>query len=408
VRFHKSSHRPQAKVFSHAARRAPVHRPIGRGVRPALFYAMFACLLSTNVLTLVALLMAPDVSNLIAGKSDAVVAAYEDRISQLRIEVDRLHSRQFAQAGDINLQLQELTQQQELLLEQHQLVRQLADKAAKLGIETASLPMPRDIPEDMPQDGTAIPDQAAVTPASVGVGNQTDQIAAVSADMTRMMDESRLALAGIAESASESTDTIIAELRGIGIKPKLPEGLSEGTGGPYLPPVDGADANSIVDDANDVFLALARFQAARGAVDLAPVHKPLVRATRISSSFGNRTDPFTGTRAYHSGIDMPAPNGTVVMSAGYGKVTFVGQKAGYGNVVEVTHAAGLVTRYGHLSAFLVKEGQVVESGAPIAKVGSTGRSTGPHLHFEVRVKDTAVDPGKYLAVGRRLAAYVDT
>jgi murein DD-endopeptidase MepM/ murein hydrolase activator NlpD len=93
------------------------------------------------------------------------------------------------------------------------------------------------------------------------------------------------------------------------------------------------------------------------------------------------------------------------MSAGYGKVTFVGQRSGYGNVVEVTHSAGLLTRYGHLSAFLVKEGQVVNAGTPIAKVGSTGRSTGPHLHFEVRSKDRAVDPGKFLAVGRQLAEY---
>jgi murein DD-endopeptidase MepM/ murein hydrolase activator NlpD len=177
-------------------------------------------------------------------------------------------------------------------------------------------------------------------------------------------------------------------------------------GGPFIPPVEGADADSIVDDANDVYLALARFQTARAAVDLAPVHKPMDAPMRISSGFGNRTDPFTGTRAYHSGIDFPAPTGTIVQSAGYGKVTFVGQKSGYGNVVEVTHAAGLVTRYGHLSAFLVKEGQVVNAGTPIAKVGSTGRSTGPHLHFEVRRKDQAVDPGKYLAAGRRLAEFV--
>jgi murein DD-endopeptidase MepM/ murein hydrolase activator NlpD len=173
-----------------------------------------------------------------------------------------------------------------------------------------------------------------------------------------------------------------------------------------MPPVDGPEADSMVDDANDAYLALARFQAARSAVDLAPVHKPMDGAPRISSGFGNRTDPFTGGRAFHAGIDFPAPRGTTVLSAGYGKVTFVGQRSGYGNVVEVTHTAGLVTRYGHLSAFLVKEGQVVETGTPIAKVGSTGRSTGPHLHFEVRRKEQAVDPNKYLAAGRRLAALI--
>jgi murein DD-endopeptidase MepM/ murein hydrolase activator NlpD len=186
----------------------------------------------------------------------------------------------------------------------------------------------------------------------------------------------------------------------------MPDGLDEGVGGPFIPAVEGADSDSIVDDANDVYLALARFQAAKGASDLAPIHKPLDHMTRISSGFGNRTDPFTGGRAYHAGLDFPAPKGTTVMSAGYGKVTFVGQRSGYGNTVEVTHASGLLTRYGHLSAFLVKEGQIVNTGTPIAKVGSTGRSTGPHLHFEVRRKDQAVDPGKYLAAGRRLAQFV--
>jgi murein DD-endopeptidase MepM/ murein hydrolase activator NlpD len=127
---------------------------------------------------------------------------------------------------------------------------------------------------------------------------------------------------------------------------------------------------------------------------------------RISSTFGNRKDPFTGGRAFHAGLDFPAPRGTTVLSAGFGKVSFVGEKSGYGNLVEITHTTGLITRYGHLSAFLVKEGQVVDMGTPIAKVGSTGRSTGPHLHFEVRRKDVAVDPGKYLAAGKRLARFL--
>ena len=399
MRFKASARRPPAKVFSRAGKPAPVApKRKGAGIRPALFYSLFGGLLATNVLTFVAFLMAPDISGLMNGQTDTVAAAYEDRIAQLRIEVDRLHSRHFAQAGDINLQLQELSQQQELLLEQHQLVKQLADKAAELGIDTASLPGPDAVGDDT--------GDVATKPAALTGTPETDQIAAVSIDMTRMMDESRLALAGLAETASESTDTILGELHGIGIKPKMPDGLDDGIGGPFIPAVEGADADSIVDDANDVYLALARFQAARAAVDLAPIHKPMDAPTRISSRFGNRTDPFTGGRAFHAGIDFPAPRGTIVMSAGYGKVTFVGQRSGYGNLVEVTHAAGLVTRYGHLSAFLVKEGQVVNAGTPIAKVGSTGRSTGPHLHFEVRSKDQAVDPSKYLTAGRRLAEFV--
>jgi murein DD-endopeptidase MepM/ murein hydrolase activator NlpD len=132
----------------------------------------------------------------------------------------------------------------------------------------------------------------------------------------------------------------------------------------------------------------------------------MARLPRVSSNFGNRKDPFTGGRAFHAGIDFPAPRGTPVLSAGYGKVTFVGQRPGYGNTVEVTHGTGLVTRYGHLSAFIAKEGDIVSAGTPIAKVGSTGRSTGPHLHFEVRRQNVALDPGKYLAAGNRLAQFL--
>jgi len=392
VRAKSSTVQPVSRMFA-----APRNKPLrnhGTGIRPSYFYAAFATLFGTNVLTLVAFLMAPDISALLSGQNDVVVSAYEDRIAQLRVEVDRLHSRQFAQAGDINLQLQELTQQQEVLLEQHQLVKQLAQKAAELGIETASA-----TPVD--EDGDVAP-VAAVTPAATGSGD----LAEVSASMTQMMDDSRMALAALSVSATESTDTILDVLGGLGIKPKMPDGLSEAVGGPYQPPVEGADASGIVDDANDVYLALARFKAARSAIDLAPIHKPMGSLNRISSTFGNRKDPFTGGRAFHAGLDFPAPRGTTVLSAGYGKVTFVGEKSGYGNLVEITHLTGLVTRYGHLSAFLVKQGQIVNTGTPIAKVGSTGRSTGPHLHFEVRSKDVAVDPGKYLAAGKRLARFL--
>jgi murein DD-endopeptidase MepM/ murein hydrolase activator NlpD len=93
-----------------------------------------------------------------------------------------------------------------------------------------------------------------------------------------------------------------------------------------------------------------------------------------------------------------------VLSAGKGVVSFVGTKSGYGNVVEVTHANGLITRYAHLSGFLSEEGQAVNTGTPIAKVGSTGRSTGPHLHFEVRKADSAVNPKAFIEAGMRLLA----
>jgi murein DD-endopeptidase MepM/ murein hydrolase activator NlpD len=355
--------------------------------------------MATNVLTLVGFLMAPDISKLFAGQNDAVYSAYEDRISQLRLEVDRLQSRHYAQAGDINLQLQELSQTQEVLMEQHQYVKQLADKAAALGIDT---PAPQTIDAN-------VDDTVPTTPTGPadGDGDTGAKVAAVTANVNKMMADSRLALAALSDEASAKTDKIVGMLQSIGIQPKLPDTDADAEGGPLLPPVDGApDSGSLVDDANQVAVALDRYAAAKGAADSAPVHRPVVTSTRISSTFGNRKDPFTGRMAFHSGIDFAAPQGTTVLSAGKGTVTFAGQMSGYGNAVEVTHPGGLVTRYGHLSAFLVKEGDTVSTGTPIARVGSTGRSTGPHLHFEVRRAENAVDPARYLNAGRMLARIV--
>jgi murein DD-endopeptidase MepM/ murein hydrolase activator NlpD len=119
---------------------------------------------------------------------------------------------------------------------------------------------------------------------------------------------------------------------------------------------------------------------------------PLKELKRISSGFGARTDPFTGHTRFHHGMDIAASQGTPVYPASSGKVIFSGKKGGYGNMIEILHDDGLVTRYGHNAENTVKEGDIVSPSQPIAYVGSTGRSTGPHLHFEVLRNGKALDP----------------
>lgn len=119
---------------------------------------------------------------------------------------------------------------------------------------------------------------------------------------------------------------------------------------------------------------------------------PIRDMSRISSHFGERKDPFTGKSRFHHGMDIAAESGTPVYPASPGKVIFSGRKGGYGNMVEVLHEDGLVTRYGHNSENAAKEGELVSPSRPIAFVGSTGRSTGPHLHFEVLRQGKALDP----------------
>ena len=118
----------------------------------------------------------------------------------------------------------------------------------------------------------------------------------------------------------------------------------------------------------------------------------------ISSKFGFRKDPFTSEKKFHSGIDIAAAKGTEVKAALSGKVIMSRTMEGYGNIVAVDHGDGLVTIYAHNDKNMVKVGDRVEKGAAIAKVGSTGRSTGPHLHFEVRKDGTKIDPVDFLGV----------
>lgn len=116
----------------------------------------------------------------------------------------------------------------------------------------------------------------------------------------------------------------------------------------------------------------------------------------ISSTFGMRTDPFTGRYTRHPGIDFAAPNGSDVLSVATGIITDAGERSGYGLLVEINHGNGYVTRYGHNSKILVKVGDKVNKGQRISLMGSTGRSTGPHVHFEVLYNGVVVDPEQYI------------
>jgi murein DD-endopeptidase MepM/ murein hydrolase activator NlpD len=116
----------------------------------------------------------------------------------------------------------------------------------------------------------------------------------------------------------------------------------------------------------------------------------------ISSHFGYRSDPFTGQGAFHSGVDFAGKPGTPIIAVGPGTVSFSGYKNGYGNVVEITHPSGYLTRYGHNSRNLVRVGESVQKDQEIAVIGSTGRSTGTHVHFEVEKNGSVVNPMRYL------------
>ena len=132
----------------------------------------------------------------------------------------------------------------------------------------------------------------------------------------------------------------------------------------------------------------------RNLLDSTPTLRPTTGW--ISSKFGYRKSPFTGLREFHKGLDIAAKTGTPIVAAANGVVTYAGAKGLLGKVVIIDHGYGMVTRYGHLSKILKKNGEAVKRGDKIGLVGSTGRSTGPHLHYEVRLNGMPVNPGKYI------------
>ena len=142
-------------------------------------------------------------------------------------------------------------------------------------------------------------------------------------------------------------------------------------------------------------VSLERMEALERGLAGIPQHSP-ANLAYISSGFGYRADPFTGGAAFHAGLDFKGPVGAPIYAAAAGTVSFVGSQQGYGNTVEIDHGNGLMTRYAHMSGFRARVGQQVEAGQVIGLIGNTGRSTGPHLHFEVRINDRAVNPRPFL------------
>jgi murein DD-endopeptidase MepM/ murein hydrolase activator NlpD len=136
--------------------------------------------------------------------------------------------------------------------------------------------------------------------------------------------------------------------------------------------------------------------ASRSVAFMALPNRAPVLNVELGSPFGNRIDPITGHIAFHPGLDFAAPIGTDIYAAGGGRVRFAGFQSDLGNMVEIDHGNGLVSRYAHSSKLYVKEGDIVAPGQRIAAVGSTGRSTGPHVHFEILHEGRYVDPMQYL------------
>ena len=208
-------------------------------------------------------------------------------------------------------------------------------------------------------------------------------------------------------------DTIGERLAGMaGVKPqelKAFESKSDGRGGPLILPeaISSTELQRAVDalahqvEAKSDAISMIESQMLEDRIrkNLLPTSLP-VEAQWNASSYGWRVDPFTGERAMHEGVDFVATPGTSIHAAAAGVVISAERHPDYGNMVEIDHGKDLTTRYAHTSRILVKVGQLVKRGQKIAEVGSTGRSTGPHLHFEVRIRGLAQNPDRFLRMAQ--------
>lgn len=171
--------------------------------------------------------------------------------------------------------------------------------------------------------------------------------------------------------------------------------IQNGQGGPFEP----VKTSVLKEKEAELYFNLKRLMTLDEIVTTLPIAQPMNANYRRTSGYGTRVDPFRGRLAYHSGVDLAGPAGSPIKATSDGKVTFTGWKGAYGNAVDVEHGLGFVTRYGHLSKILVKNGQSVKRGDVIAVQGSTGRSTGNHLHYEVRYNDKPLNPSNFLKAG---------
>ena len=213
------------------------------------------------------------------------------------------------------------------------------------------------------------------------------------------IDQKQVAtLADLGERIDMRARQMQSVLADLGVKVRA--SAEAATGGPFIP------FKSPASDAGAFESQLYRINVGRAQMDLynrvlaaVPVRKPVDGEADMTSSFGMRLHPILKRLAIHNGIDLRGDTGEPVRATATGKVTIAGRQRGYGNVVEISHGNGLATRFGHLSEISVKVGQVVRIGETVGKIGSTGLSTGPHLHYETRINGKAVDPQKFLRAG---------
>ena len=343
--------------------------------------------------------------------------AYEDRIAELRAQVDRITSRQLLDQEQFEQKLGTLLKRQAML--ESRTAALSGDALLTGSIRTAPVEPPLrrktssvsdTIIFSAPPDREARLESREVRTASANVRDQVQgsglsgTLARVAISLDKVEQRQDKVLAETEERIDSRTQHVRSVLDDLGVDVKS---APRGVGGPFVPlKTPQAGASNFDRQLYRINIARAQLDQYSQTLVTVPLRKPVTGEIDMSSPFGVRMDPFLHRPAMHTGLDMRGDVGDPVHATASGRVSIAGREGGYGNMVEIEHGNGLSTRYGHLSEIDVTVGQKVRIGEVIGRIGSTGRSTGPHLHYETRVDGDAVDPQKFLRAGVRLGGLI--
>jgi murein DD-endopeptidase MepM/ murein hydrolase activator NlpD len=430
----------------HAQTKVPQRQPpiakadwtLGHGgrqvrVRPVAFWIIVGTLVvmaGWSAVTATYFAFRDDVLTRLLARQAQMQFAYEDRIADLRGQVDRLAGRQLLDQEQFEGKLEAMARRQAVLESRSAALATLPDTAptgsikstprgaAAPAIAAPAVLAPQAMPKPSPINDTVIlvapPDREArlesrpLPGGGLRIAAGGNGIEATLARLQTSLDRIEAGQMSTLNNLEEGYDAKARRIRRVlgdlGLEAdKLPlKGPPNAMGGPFVPGKLRAEGAAFERQ-------LFRINTARGQVDrltralaTVPVRKPLPGEIDTSSGFGMRMDPFLRTPAMHTGIDFRGETGEPIRATASGTVTHTGWSGGYGKMVEIDHGNGLSTRYGHLTAIDVEVGQTVRIGQVVGRLGSTGRSTGPHLHYETRIDGEAVDPQRFLRAGLRL------
>jgi murein DD-endopeptidase MepM/ murein hydrolase activator NlpD len=396
--------------------------------------------------------------------------AYEDRLASMRVQIDRVVSRQLLDQGAIEGRVHDLLSRQAQLESRAAMIAALADQVGMTGDSgktLASQPLPLRPATDaaaiaprtalpLPDEGLALRKQALPSGASAhpepeaaslapvrpanqpamrpepiekprpeGIELRSDltnparlpptaiadpeipaaiRLGALSHGLERIEQGQIRAVATIGASARGKARDLKSVIMDAGLEPeRLAPPSGKSVGGPFMPLMADPRGSAFERELSRIATDYQAANRLTHIITALPLRRPLGGRQDITSGYGVRMDPFLGRMALHSGLDMREDAGAPVRATAGGKVVSAGWSGGYGNMVEIDHGNELSTRYGHLASISVSEGQTIGPGAILGRVGSTGRSTGPHLHYEVRIDGEAVDPIRFLRASDKLA-----